>query len=253
MTLPSTVANPQELAVTSSAVVAVVAPAACTSVTVQQQQGSDPPSHKYNLYQANLSTQIGSTQNGGAGYTFVAPTGSFFAAGQTVGGVELPSTDSGTMLMSVFANVAPGGQLPPGISLSQRAVITLTSAQLLAIQTTAVQVLPAPPPGYAIILRNAMFNYVYGTTAYTIGNANNVLQFEYTGKSTSLLQASVTGLADQTANGLIAGSSPLTTELASTAVTGLGLEIKLTGSSAALTLGNGTIAVIFDYSLLSIS
>ena len=147
---------------------------------------------------------------------------------------------------------------PAGINncgvLSDLAVIMpLTSAQLLALQTTAVQ-LVAPPPltsgspsylippsGFVYIPTYMTMQYKFGGTAYTIGNADNKFQIEYTGQSTLLLSLNATGLVDQgvgkVASNNVAATGPVLT--VSTAAN-LGLELKLTGTTPALTLGNGT-------------
>src|SRR5882724_383055 len=88
----------------------------------------------------------------------------------------------------------------------------LSSAQLLALQTTAVLLVPppitsglgnlVPPAGYAFVPTSLRAEYVFPTagTAYTIGNADNAFQIEYVGKTTALLSMTVTGLVDQTAS-----------------------------------------------------
>lgn len=253
MTLPLTVANPQTLSVTTTAV-AVVAPCACNSVTIQQQQGSDPPSHKFQPFLIDAATKLGAVQAGGSNFRFSANINSGgFTPGQVVGYVGLISGDTGTALFSVFGDPQAGGKIqPPDRPFDARLVVTLTSAQLLALQTTAVQLLSGLP-GYVYRIKDVMFNYVAGTTAYTLGNADNVIQLEYTGKSTSLAKAALAGFVDQTVNGFIPASSPLTTDLASTNCAGLGVELKITGTTAALTLGNGIVNVILDYSLVPVS
>jgi hypothetical protein len=154
---------------------------------------------------------------------------------------------------------------PNGVSLGGIPTLgvnySLTSAQLLALQTTAVQLVAAPtttllgniipPAGYAYYPKRLMAEYMYNTTAYTIANANNAFQIEYTGQTTALVSMLVTGLVDQTASTL-AVNEPVTpgTKIALTAAANLGLEIKLTGTTPALTLGNGMVHIRLEYNII---
>ena len=135
----------------------------------------------------------------------------------------------------------------------------LTSAQLLALQTTAVLLVPAPvtaliptpPGGYVYFPYNLAAEYVYNSVAYTIANSDNAFQIEYVGKTTALLSMLVTGLVDQTAstvarNGVTTPSS----KIALTNCANLGLEIKLIGTTPALTSGNGTVNLYLEYGVL---
>jgi len=136
----------------------------------------------------------------------------------------------------------------------------LTSAQLLALQTTAVTLVPSPvtgggistpPTGFLLYPTALTAEYVYNSTAYTIANSDNAFQIEHVGKSTALLSLLVTGLVDQTAN-TIASNLPTTpgSKIATTNCANLGLEVKLIGTTAALTLGNGTVNLYMEYSII---
>jgi len=134
----------------------------------------------------------------------------------------------------------------------------LTSAQLLALQTTAVTLvpapvtsnIPAPPNGYLFYPTALEAEYVYNTTAYTIGNADNAFQIEYVGKSTALLSMLVTGLVDQTAVTVARNSvtSP-GSKIAKANCANLGLEVKLIGTTPALTLGDGKVNLYLEYNV----
>jgi len=134
-------------------------------------------------------------------------------------------------------------------------IALLTSAQLLALQTTAIQLVGTPltPPhgfGKSVLLvpTRMTLQYIFNTTAYTIGNADNAFQIEYTGKSTSLMKTNATGLVDQVVNEVITVEPAVAGQvLAQSNAAGLGLEVKLTGTAPALTLGDGAVVLSLEF------
>jgi len=139
----------------------------------------------------------------------------------------------------------------------------LSSAQLKALQTTAVLLVPppaspsglgnlVPPAGYAFFPSSLRAEYVFGATAYTIGNADNAFQIEYVGKTTALLSMTVTGLVDQTASTIAftPGTQTANLKISVANSANLGLEVKLVGTAAALTLGDGTVYLHLGYTIL---
>jgi hypothetical protein len=143
--------------------------------------------------------------------------------------------------------------------LEKQVVWILSAAQLKALQTTAVALTPtpntfqamkpaAPGAGYALRPTRLMLEYIFNTTAYTIGNADNAFQIEHIGKSTNLVKTNATGLVDQASSQVIDVEPAVAgTVIALTNVVNLGLEIKLVGTTPALTLGDGLLLVILDY------
>lgn len=245
----TSLANPASLSVTSSPV-AITAPVACNVVTIQQEQG-DSSLHPFQPLLADGATANGPVQQGGANFQIAAPQGQSFAAGQVVGYVELLSADTATVVFSVFANPSAPGQIALPQVLGQRATVILTSAQLLALQTTAIQIVPPPGNGFYLRPGKLSLQFKPKTTAYTIANADNAFRLEYVGKTTSLIAPLATGLVDQTVGETIDQAPAVgQTVLARTAVEGLGLELKLIGTTPALTLGDGTVQVNLDYSVI---
>src|SRR5215472_13047067 len=51
--------------------------------------------------------------------------------------------------------------------------ITVTSAQLLVLKTTPLQIIPAPATGFMNLVEGFIFRYLFGGTAYTL-NAGNL-------------------------------------------------------------------------------
>jgi hypothetical protein len=151
----------------------------------------------------------------------------------------------------------PSGLVVAGVGKTAICV-TLTSAQLLALQATAIQLANAPgtPPkgfGSSIVLlpTKLYLQYIFGGTAYTIGNADNRFQIEYTGKAVNLISGLATGLVDQAVN-TVEGTFPVVAGniIAQVNVANLGLEVKLQGTAAALTLGNGTVVLTLEYDII---
>jgi len=159
------------------------------------------------------------------------------------------------------ADSSPTGSNIGGVMSDCAVIYQLTSAQLLALNSTAVQLVAPPtvagipsymypPAGYLYIPTTLTLKYVYGTTAYTIAGTSPVIQIEYTGQTTSLLNISPTGLVDQTANKIatVALQSNASTTLST--IANLGLEVKLGGTTPSLTLGNGTVTLTLLYNII---
>lgn len=157
----------------------------------------------------------------------------------------------------------PNGIANMGIATDCAVVMQLTPAQLLALQTTPVQLVAAPtvtglgnlvpPNGYLYVPTALTIEYKFGGTAYTIGNADNIFRIEYTGKTTSLLSMLATGLVDQAANTQATNLSPATGPIISLANSAnLGLEVKLAGTTPALTLGNGNVFLNMVYNVIAL-
>ena len=78
--------------------------------------------------------------------------------------------------------------------------VTLTAAQVNALNGTPLTVVPAPGPAWIVILDEVQMQYVYGSAAFTIGSASG-LAFNYTnGAGLQLAQCAVTGFLDQASN-----------------------------------------------------
>lgn len=158
----------------------------------------------------------------------------------------------------------PNGSAQMGIASDCAVVYQLTSAQLLALNTTAVQLVTAPitaglpsylvpPRGYLYVPTTLTLEYLFGGTAYTIGGTSPVIQIEYTGKAVNLISVSPTGLVDQAANTQTTNLAPATGAIASLANSAnLGLEVKLGGTTPTLTLGNGTVNLYMLYNVYAL-
>ena len=170
--------------------------------------------------------------------------------------------DAFAALTGNTANNAPTN-FPTGVlqrgRLGQQQAWILSSAQLKALQTTAITLIAAPnssvlavpkAPGIGYLLKPlALFlEFIFNTTTYTIANADNAFQLEYVGKTTSLIKSNATGLVDQAASSWIEAKTPVAGQVLSTVNSvNLGVELKLVGTTPALTLGDGLLLVVVDY------
>lgn len=86
-------------------------------------------------------------------------------------------------------------------TLIQYATVTITNAELLALNTTPIALVAAPGAGKVLELTSIALQYDYASAAFTIGSATN-LQVKYTDGSGAAASAtaSVTGFLDQSAD-----------------------------------------------------
>jgi hypothetical protein len=158
--------------------------------------------------------------------------------------------DSANSVTPVTPSVFKHGIVASGKFIAQ-VVYQLTSAQLLALQTTAIQLVGAFGAGWALLPTSMSVQYKFGATAYTIANADNRFQIEYTGKTVNLLSTLATGLVDQVVNEIVTARPAVVGAIvAQTNAANLGLELKLAGTTPALTLGDGTVVVTLGYEVL---
>lgn len=139
----------------------------------------------------------------------------------------------------------------------------LTNAQLLALNATAVQLVAPPittglgnlipPNGYLYVPTSLTVEYRFLTAGFTLGNADNRLQIEYTGQAVNMLSMLATGLltlgSNAVATNAIGAVGPITT-LATSA--NLGLEVKLAGTTPGLTVGAGSAVIHMLYNIYAL-
>ena len=115
------------------------------------------------------------------------------AAAACVQSGDVISTDG---VAAIQANVVVTGDM--ATSLVQYAGVEISSAEILALFTTAKELVAAPAAGNFLEFISLQLAYDYGTAVYTIGTATN-FQVQYTniaGVAVSTTQA-VTGMIDQ--------------------------------------------------------
>ena len=137
-----------------------------------------------------------------------------------------------------------------GSSAFSSATVTVTSAQLKALNTTSVQ-LVAGVAGHYFSPIQATAEYVFGTTAYTIvGGPELNIGIGASGAEYLLSYATFTGFVDQTSSQVVtipvAAVGSVGQINAVTDVTGLGIYLETTGIGS-LTLGDGTLKITVIY------
>jgi len=137
-----------------------------------------------------------------------------------------------------------------GSSAFSSATVTVTSAQLKALNTTSVQ-LVAGVVGHYFSPIQATVEYVFGTTAYTVGGFSSFsIGIGATDNETLLGGFNTAGFVDQTFSQVMTvpiGSTNVTQVNAVTDVTGLGIYLETLPLGSALTLGNGTLKITVIY------
>lgn len=145
-----------------------------------------------------------------------------------------------------------------GRGVQKSVVWKLLAADLLALPGTKIQLVSAPnsvPPAvlgqsaFILIPTQSYFQYKFNTTGYTLGNADNAFQIEYTGKAVALVTQAASGLVTL---GSSAGVKPTTVNagiLTLANSSNLGLELTLVGTTPALTLGDGLLYIQLDYTV----
>lgn len=145
----------------------------------------------------------------------------------------------------------PNGVLTSG-KLALQVAYLLSSAELKALQTTAILLAATPGAGFMLDPRAMLLQYKFLTTAYTIANADNNFQIEHVGKTTNLMKTVATGLVDQVVNEIVNVPPATPAIITQTNRENLGLELKLVGTTPALTLGLGSVLVVLAYDVVKL-
>ena len=151
----------------------------------------------------------------------------------------------------IVTHMNSNGSIDPPL-FPQNVITPISSAQLLALQTTPAVVLVSPGANVILIPQVVTLVYFYGGTAYTITGGDTFLYIGWGSNPTTDYACNDffdTGFLDQTssqlqADAVISGNVPLTSAL--------GQPITL-GIKDSLTLGNGTMSVTMSYQVLAVN
>jgi len=143
-----------------------------------------------------------------------------------------------------MAYINASGQMDNNLGLLNRMqtlTVALTAAQIIAMGTTPVQILPAPGPNRAYLVDSILFQMKPGSVQFTTGGT---VSFSYAGggatiNTGNLIPASVINAATGS-NTLVPGATATLTVPTNTAIN--------IAASAAFAAGNGTalVTVRFD-------
>ncbi len=113
----------------------------------------------------------------------------------------------------------------------------------------------APGANKVVIPKAFTLEYKYGTTPFTLGNGDNVFLFDVAAAtpesawSTDYLVFAATGLVDQAEN-VIADSALITGMITQAKCANKEVVIYLAGTTPALTLGDGSVVVTVEYTIV---
>lgn len=94
---------------------------------------------------------------------------------------------------------SPIGQVSSNVQVPTPKTVTLTAAQVNALNTTPVDLIPAPGAGKAIVITSVVAEYDYVTTAFGGVASGDDMRIKYNGGST-IATIETTGFIDQTSD-----------------------------------------------------
>ena len=163
---------------------------------------------------------------------------------------NFPNGISTTLAATNNGTGAPYSGLNTGAIGEFSSVTTLTAAQVLALNATPVQLLPAPGANLAIVLRAVLLELLYGGTAYTNGSNANIQFLANATLVSDVTQANFNGLITATANSILLVDSPfINTVLAKANLVNQPLNVNLT---AALAAGNSPLQISTFFSVVPV-
>jgi len=161
-----------------------------------------------------------------------------------------PNGISTTLAATNNGTGAPFSGVNTGAIGEFSSVTTLTAAQVLALNATPVQLLPAPGANLAIVLRAVLLELLYGGTAYTNGGNANIQFLANATVVSDVTQANFNGLITATANSILLVDSPfINTVLARANLVNQPLNVNLT---AALAAGNSRLQINTFFSVVPV-
>ncbi len=180
----------------------------------------------------------------------VGPTGPMGPTGPT----GVPGALGATGATGPPGATGPAGPTgPAGSGLS--VTVTLTAAQLLALNTTPILLVAAPGAGKFIFPQSFVIELIFGTVAYSTPLSTNNAFINWVGQGINSTNAPIAipgwGVFIKSAfSALLFGSvgNAAATAITTASAINQGLQF---GIPNALTLGNGTMKVTLNYSIIT--
>lgn len=172
-----------------------------------------------------------------------------FAALNQASGVSAPggqSTDPTVRVRLTPTPATPVGVADLDPSVLQKAVVTLTAAQIEAMFATPIAILPAPAAGQVLAIDQIIVQTKPGTTQFSGGGA---VSFQYHGTAVAPHSSSIPAATINSATASENIVPPPTGVIQAPAATG----IDITNATAAFASGNGTVVVTVFYSIITLS
>jgi predicted RecA/RadA family phage recombinase len=172
-----------------------------------------------------------------------------FAVLSQANGVNAPggqTTDATVRVRLIPLSFGPVEAADTDPSLIQKAVVTLTAAQIMGMFGAAVSILPAPAAGQVIVVDQFVVQMKPGATQFTGGGA---VSFQYHGTAVVPHSANIPAATVTSANASENVVPPPTGVIQPPAATG----IDITNATAAFATGNGVMVVTVFYSIITLS
>ena len=137
---------------------------------------------------------------------------------------------------------------------TENVTVNVSSAQILALNTSPVLLVSAPGAGKLLVLRQVVLNYVAGGTGYTGAGGN--LQLFYGTASGSVTVINNTTMPDTFLNGTsnqVVASNGFIPSVSSQIGSAINKAISLNDNNGNPTLGNGTMVVTVWYNTITAS
>ena len=147
-----------------------------------------------------------------------------------------------------LGSIKVGSLVMPGGFQRLTRLVTVTSANILAMNASPVTVLAAPPTGYAIVVNNILVEIITTATQYANGG---VVTFVYHGGAVVVHAGSITAATINAAAATVLNQlGPIDTATGAIVPTATGVDI--TNATAPFITGTGTLKVFFDYSIIKL-
>jgi predicted RecA/RadA family phage recombinase len=172
-----------------------------------------------------------------------------FACLDQASGTAAPGGQTADPTVRVRLNplgLSPVGTADMDPSMLQKAVATLTAAQIQGMFAAAVNVLPAPAAGQVLVIDQIVVQTKPGGTQFTGGGA---VTFQYHGTAVNPHGGNLPAATVNSATGTENVLAPPSATYQPPAATGL----DITNGTAAFAAGNGTMIVTVFYSIITLS